>query len=51
MSQRKGAVQVNRAHRGEVTFGLAVRGTQRGREGELGGRGERTRLSAVIVEK
>lgn len=32
--KRRGAVQVNRALRGEVTFGFAVRGTKRdGRDG------------------
>lgn len=31
--KRRGAVQVNRALRGEVTFGFAVRGTRKGGEG------------------
>ncbi len=34
--KRRGAVQVNRALRGEVTFGFAVRGTKRGGRGKGG---------------
>lgn len=36
--KKRGAVQVNRALRGEVTFGFAVRGTKKG-EGEGRSRG------------
>lgn len=36
--KRRGAVQVNRALRGEVTFGFAVRGTRKGERGRDGGR-------------
>lgn len=34
--KRRGAVQVNRALRGEVTFGFAVRGTRKGERGREG---------------
>lgn len=52
--KRRGAVQVNRALRGEVTFGFAVRGTRKGgeREGGMeGGRVEGPGLSAGRSEK
>lgn len=49
--KRRGAVQVNRALRGEVTFGFAVRGTRKGERGRDGGRVEGPGLSAGRSEK